>query len=71
MKYIKKTLILLLIIMLGVVTKVKALSHDEPFVDTSKAAPSDFVKTFKTEIPKVASPIYKNGLVTVYFEPPI
>ena len=71
MKYIKKTLILLLIIMLGVVTKVKALSHDEPFVDTSKAAPSDFVKTFKTEIPKVASPIYKNGLVTVYFEPKI
>ena len=71
MKYIKKTLILLLIIMLGVATKVKALSHDEPFVDTNSQAPSDFVKTFRTEIPKVASPIYKNGLVTVYFEPKI
>ena len=47
MKYIKKTLILLLIIMLGVATKVKALSHDEPFVDTNSSAPSDFVKTLE------------------------
>ena len=71
MKYIKNTLILLLIIMLGMVTKVRALSHNEPFVDTTKQAPSDFVKTFKTEIPRVATPVYKNGLVTVYFEPKI
>ena len=71
MKYIKNTLILLLIVMLGMVTKVKALSHSEPFVDTTQQAPSDFVKTFRTEIPKVASPVYKNGLVTVYFEPRI
>ena len=71
MKYIKNTLILLLIIMIGMVTKVKALSHSEPFVDTTKSAPSDFVKSFKTEIPKVASPIYKKDLVTVYFEPKI
>ena len=71
MKYIKNTLILLLIIMLGMVTKVRALSHNEPFVDTTKQAPSDFVKTFRTEIPRVATPVYKNGLVTVYFEPKI
>ena len=57
--------------MLGMVTRVRALSHDEPFVDTTKQAPSDFVKTFKTEIPRVATPVYKNGLVTVYFEPKI
>jgi len=57
--------------MLGMVTRVRALSHNEPFVDTTRQAPSDFVKTFRTEIPRVASPIYKNGLVTVYFEPKI
>ncbi len=71
MKYIKNTLLLLVIVMFVFIVKVKALSHSEPFVDTTKSAPSDFVKTFRTEIPKVASPIYKNGLVTVYFEPKI
>jgi TQXA domain-containing protein len=57
--------------MLGMVTRVRALSHSEPFVDTTRQAPSDFVKTFRTEIPRVATPVYKNGLVTVYFEPKI
>ena len=71
MRYIKKSILLLLILMLGMVTRVRALSHNEPFVDTTRQAPSDFVKTFRTEIPRVASPIYKNGLVTVYFEPKI
>ena len=71
MTYIKKTLLLLLVLMIGMTIKVKALSHNEPFVDTTKSAPSDFVKTFRTEIPKIASPIYKDGLVTVYFEPRI
>ena len=71
MKYIKNTLLLLVIVMFVFIVDVKALSHSEPFVDTTKSAPSDFVKTFRTEIPRVASPIYKNGLVTVYFEPKI
>lgn len=68
MKSIKLTLISILVLF-GLMINVKALSHNEPFVDTTKSAPSDFVKTFRTEIPRIASPIYKNGLVTVYFEP--
>ena len=70
MKSIKLTIITIVALFLLTIN-VKALSHSEPFVDTSKAAPSDFVKSFRTELPRVASPIYKNGLVTVYFEPKI
>ena len=60
MKSIKLTLISILVLF-GLMINVKALSHNEPFVDTTKSAPSDFVKTFRTEIPRIASPIYKNG----------
>ena len=70
MKSIKLTIITIVALFLLTIN-VKALSHSEPFVDTSKDAPSDFVKSFRTELPRVASPIYKNGLVTVYFEPKI
>ena len=66
-----KLILISIIVLFGLIINVKAVSHNEPFVDTTKSAPSDFVKSFRTEIPKVASPIYKSGLVTVYFEPKI
>ena len=68
MKYIKSLMSLLIVFISVMFINVKATAN-EPFVDTTKARPNDIMESFRTATPTVATPIYKNGLATIYIEP--